>query len=246
MINERKSSSILVSGESGAGKTETAKMLMRYLGYLGSRSGMEGQTVDQQVLGSNPVLEAFAKTVKNNSSIRFGKFVETQFDKSGRISGAAVKIYLLERSCVCQISDPERNYRCFYLLCAAPAQERENYKLGSPESFYYLNQSKCDKFDGVSDAEEYPATRRAMDIAGLSEEEQEAIFRLHLGKFEFSKGKEIKDEKSRCDPKSLEDALIEPVMVTPEEVITRTLDPEAALDSRDALAKTIYSQLFDW
>ncbi|CAA0835013.1 Myosin family protein with Dil domain [Striga hermonthica] len=286
MINEGKSNSILVSGESGAGKTETTKMLMRYLAHLGGRSGVEGRTVEQQVLESNPVLEAFgnAKTVRNNNSrqlaityrndvhgvafcSRFGKFVEIQFDKSGRISGAAVRTYLLERSRVCQISDPERNYHCFYLLCAAPPEEREKYKLGNPESYHYLNQSKCYKLEGVSDTEEYLATRRAMDIVGISEEDQDAIFRvvasiLHLGNIEFSKGKEIdssviKDEKSRfhlnttaellkCDPRSLEDALIKRVMVTPEEVITRTLDPEAALGSRDALAKTIYSRLFDW
>ncbi|KAG8376188.1 hypothetical protein BUALT_Bualt09G0037200 [Buddleja alternifolia] len=269
MINEGKSNSILVSGESGAGKTETTKMLMRYLAHLGGRSGVEGRTVEQQVLESNPVLEAFgnAKTVRNNNSSRFGKFVEIQFDKSGRISGAAVRTYLLERSRVCQISDPERNYHCFYLLCAAPPEERDKFKLGNPESYHYLNQSKCYKLDGVNDTEEYLATRRAMDIVGISEEEQDAIFKvvaavLHLGNIEFAKGKEIdssviKDEKSRfhlntaaellkCDPKSLEDALIKRVMVTPEEVITRTLDPEAALGSRDALAKTLYSRLFDW
>ncbi|KAF3960594.1 hypothetical protein CMV_014708, partial [Castanea mollissima] len=269
MINEGKSNSILVSGESGAGKTETTKMLMRYLAHLGGRSGVEGRTVEQQVLESNPVLEAFgnAKTVRNNNSSRFGKFVEIQFDKSGRISGAAVRTYLLERSRVCQISNPERNYHCFYLLCAAPPEDREKYKLGDPKSFHYLNQSNCYVLDGVDDAHEYLATRRAMDIVGISEEEQVAIFRvvaaiLHLGNIEFAKGQEIdssviKDEKSRfhlnmtaellqCDAKSLEDALIKRVMVTPEEVITRTLDPVAALGSRDALAKTIYSRLFDW
>ncbi|KAI4335254.1 hypothetical protein L6164_013918 [Bauhinia variegata] len=269
MINEGKSNSILVSGESGAGKTETTKMLMRYLAFLGGRSGVEGRTVEQQVLESNPVLETFgnAKTVRNNNSSRFGKFVEIQFDNKGRISGAAIRTYLLERSRVCQISDPERNYHCFYLLCAAPAEEKERYKLGSPSSFHYLNQSKCYQLDGVDDAHEYLATRRAMDVIGISEEEQEAIFRvvaaiLHLGNIEFAKGEEIdssviKDEMSRfhlnttaellkCDAKSLEDALIKRVMVTPEEVITRTLDPVAAVGSKDALAKTIYSRLFDW
>jgi myosin-5 len=269
MINEGKSNSILVSGESGAGKTETTKMLMRYLAYLGGRSGVEGRTVEQQVLESNPVLEAFgnAKTLRNNNSSRFGKFVELQFDNCGRISGAAVRTYLLERSRVCQISDPERNYHCFYLLCAAPPEEREKFKLGDPKLFHYLNQSKCYKLDGVDDTEEYLATRRAMDIVGISEEEQDAIFRvvaaiLHLGNVNFAKGKEIdssvlKDEKSRyhldvcaellrCDAKKMEDALIKRVMVTPEEVITRTLDPDSATGSRDALAKTIYSRLFDW
>ncbi|KAF5935257.1 hypothetical protein HYC85_026386 [Camellia sinensis] len=242
MINEGKSNSILVSGESGAGKTETTKMLMRYLAHLGGRSGVEGRTVEQQVL-------------------------EIQFDKSGRISGAAIRTYLLERSRVCQISDPERNYHCFYLLCSAPPEVREKYKLGNPKLFHYLNQSNCYELDGINDSHEYLATKRAMDVVGISEEEQDAIFRvvaavLHLGNIEFAKGEEIdssviKDETSRfhlnmtaellkCDAKSLEDALIKRVMVTPEEIITRTLDPVAALGSRDALAKTVYSRLFDW
>ncbi|KAK2970162.1 hypothetical protein RJ640_019630 [Escallonia rubra] len=269
MINDGKSNSILVSGESGAGKTETTKMLMRYLAYLGGRKGTEGRTVEQQVLESNPVLEAFgnAKTVRNNNSSRFGKFVELQFDKHGRISGAAIRTYLLERSRVCQISDPERNYHCFYLLCAAPPEEIEKYKLGNPKSFHYLNQSNCYELVGVSDAHDYLATRRAMDVVGISEKEQEAIFRvvaaiLHLGNVEFAKGKEIdssvlKDDKSKfhlqmtaellmCDLAALEDALLRRVMVTPEEVIKRSLDPDGATVSRDGLAKTIYSRLFDW
>ncbi|KAF5740507.1 putative myosin XI [Tripterygium wilfordii] len=269
MINEGKSNSILVSGESGAGKTETTKMLMRYLAFLGGRVATEGRTVEQQVLESNPVLEAFgnAKTVRNNNSSRFGKFVEIQFDKHGRISGAAIRTYLLERSRVCQISDPERNYHCFYLLCAAPQEEVEKYKLGNPKSFHYLNQSNCYELVGVSDARDYLATRRAMDIVGISQKEQEAIFRvvasiLHLGNLVFAKGKDVdssvlKDDQAKfhlkmtsellmCDPQALEDALCKRVMITPEEVIKRSLDPQSALISRDGLAKTIYSRLFDW
>nr|KJB26582.1 hypothetical protein B456_004G248700 [Gossypium raimondii] len=269
MINELKSNSILVSGESGAGKTETTKMLMRYLAFLGGRVATEGRTVEQQVLESNPVLEAFgnAKTVRNNNSSRFGKFVEIQFDKHGRISGAAIRTYLLERSRVCQVSDPERNYHCFYLLCAAPAEEVEKYKLGKPQSYHYLNQSHCYELVGVSDAHDYLATRRAMDIVGISEKEQEAIFRvvaaiLHLGNIVFAKGKEVdssvpKDDQAKfhlnttaellmCDVKALEDALCKRVMVTPEEVIKRSLDPQSATVSRDGLAKTLYSRLFDW
>ncbi|KAJ0718398.1 putative myosin ATPase [Helianthus annuus] len=269
MVNEGKSNSILVSGESGAGKTETTKMLMRFLAYLGGRKATEGRTVEQQVLESNPVLEAFgnAKTVRNNNSSRFGKFVEIQFDKNGRISGAAIRTYLLERSRVCQVNDPERNYHCFYLLCAAPPEEVEKYKLGSPQSFHYLNQSKCFELVGVNDGREYLATRRAMDVVGISKKEQEAIFRvtaaiLHLGNIEFAKGKEVdssvlKDDKAKfhlkmaaellmCDPVGLQDALCKRMMVTPEEVIKRSLDPLSAAFSRDGLAKTIYSRLFDW
>ncbi|KAH1259466.1 Myosin-11 [Glycine max] len=270
MINhDGKSNSILVSGESGAGKTETTKMLMRYLAFLGGRAVTEGRTVEQQVLESNPVLEAFgnAKTVRNNNSSRFGKFVEIQFDKSGRISGAAIRTYLLERSRVCQINDPERNYHCFYLLCAAPQEEIEKYKLGNPKTFHYLNQSKCYELDDINDSREYLATRRAMDIVGISQNEQEAIFRvvaaiLHIGNIDFAKGREVdssvpKDDKAKfhlkttsellmCDVRALEDALCKRVMITPEEVIKRSLDPQSAAISRDGLAKTIYCRLFDW
>ncbi|KAJ9564948.1 hypothetical protein OSB04_000914 [Centaurea solstitialis] len=269
MVNEGKSNSILVSGESGAGKTETTKMLMRYLAYLGGRKGSEGRTVEQQILESNPVLEAFgnAKTVRNNNSSRFGKFVEIQFDNVGRISGAAIRTYLLERSRVCQISDPERNYHCFYLLCAAPPEDIKKYNLGDPKSFRYLNQSKCYQLDGVSDAHDYLATKRAMNVVGMNEQEQDAIFRvlasiLHLGNIEFTKGKEVdssvlKDDKSKfhlqmtadllmCDLQALEDALLKRMMVTPEEVIKRSLDPVGASVSRDGLAKTLYTRLFDW
>uniref|UniRef100_A0A7N0RFE5 Myosin motor domain-containing protein n=1 Tax=Kalanchoe fedtschenkoi TaxID=63787 RepID=A0A7N0RFE5_KALFE len=269
MINGGKSNSILVSGESGAGKTETTKMLMQYLAFLGGRVATEGRTVEQQVLESNPVLEAFgnAKTVRNNNSSRFGKFVEIQFDKHGRISGAAIRTYLLERSRVCQVNDPERNYHCFYLLCSAPQEEVEKYKLEHPKTFHYLNQSKCFDLVGVNDGKEYLATRRAMDIVGISEKDQEAIFRvvaaiLHLGNIDFTKGKEVdssipKDDKAKfhlkttadllmCDAVALEDALCKRVMITPEEVIKRSLDPQSASISRDGLAKTIYSRLFDW
>ncbi|XP_018717052.1 myosin-6 [Eucalyptus grandis] len=269
MINEGKSQSILVSGESGAGKTESTKQLMRYLAYMGGRAVAEGRTVEQQVLESNPVLEAFgnAKTVRNNNSSRFGKFVEIQFDQRGRISGAAVRTYLLERSRVCQISDPERNYHCFYMLCAAPQEDIQRFKLGHPRTFHYLNQSNCFALDGVDDSKEYLETRRAMDIVGISSHEQDAIFRvvaavLHLGNIEFVKGKETdssmpKDEKSwfhlktaaellMCDVKGLEDSLCKRVIVTRDETITKFVDPDSAAGQRDALAKIVYSRLFDW
>ncbi|GKU86305.1 hypothetical protein SLEP1_g844 [Rubroshorea leprosula] len=269
MINEGKSNSILVSGESGAGKTETTKMLMRYLAYLGGHAGTaaDGRTIEKQVLESNPVLEAFgnAKTVRNNNSSRFGKFVEIQFDNHGRISGAAIRTYLLERSRVCQISDPERNFHCFYLLCAAPQEEIERYKLGDPKSFHYLNQSSCYELVGVSDSHDYLATRKAMDIVGIKREEQDAIFRivaaiLHLGNIDFAKGDNdssvVKDESEfhfrmtadllMCDHQALQNALCKRVMVTPEEIIMKSLNPDAAVISRDGLAKTIYSRLFEW
>ncbi|XP_057511088.1 myosin-15 isoform X2 [Actinidia eriantha] len=268
MISEARSQSILVSGESGAGKTETTKLIMQYLTYVGGRAAGDDRTVEQQVLESNPLLEAFgnARTVRNDNSSRFGKFVEIQFDANGRISGAAIRTYLLERSRVVQITDPERNYHCFYQLCAS-GRDAEKYKLGHPSQFHYLNQSKTYELDGVNSAEEYMTTRRAMDIVGISHEEQESIFRtlaaiLHLGNIEFSPGKEhdssvIKDQKATfhmemaanlfmCDVNILLATICTRSIQTYEGIIVKALDCNAAVASRDALAKTVYARLFDW
>ncbi|XP_074581787.1 myosin-6-like isoform X2 [Curcuma longa] len=263
------SQAILVSGESGAGKTESTKMLMRFLAHMGGKVATDARSVEQQILESNPVLEAFgnAKTVRNNNSSRFGKFVEIQFDEKARISGAAVRTYLLERSRVCQISDPERNYHCFYMLCAAPSEDIDRYKLDHPRTFHYLNQSSCFALDGVDESEEYLTTRRAMDVVGISTDEQDAIFSvvaaiLHLGNIEFAEGEEPdssvpKDDKSwyhlrtaaelfMCNEKALEDSLCKRIIITRGESITKNLNPVAATLSRDSLAKVVYSQLFDW
>ncbi|KAG5112842.1 hypothetical protein JHK82_036111 [Glycine max] len=198
MINEGISQSILVSGESGAGKTESTKLLMRYLAYMGGRANnaSEGRSVEQKVL-----------------------------------------------------------------------EDIQKYKLGNPRAFHYLNQTNCFELEGVDELKEYQDTRRAMDVVGISSEEQEAIFRvvaaiLHLGNIEFTKGQEIdssvpKDEKSwfhlrtaaelfMCNAKALEDSLCKRVIVTRDETITKWLDPEAAALSRDALAKIVYTRLFDW
>ncbi|XP_019055618.1 PREDICTED: myosin-12-like isoform X2 [Nelumbo nucifera] len=153
------------------------------------------------------------------------------------------------------------------MLCAAPPEDVKKFKLGDPRAFHYLNQTNCYEVENVNDAREYLETRNAMDIVGISQEEQEAIFQvvaaiLHLGNIEFIKGKEVdssklKDEKSlfhlqtaaellMCDEKALEDSLCQRVIVTPDGNITKPLDPASAVLNRDALAKTVYSRLFDW
>ncbi|WVZ73418.1 hypothetical protein U9M48_021725 [Paspalum notatum var. saurae] len=268
MVNESRSQSILVSGESGAGKTETTKHIMQYLTFVGGRAVLDDRTVEQQVLESNPLLEAFgnAKTVRNDNSSRFGKFVEIQFDANGRISGAAIRTYLLERSRVVQITDPERNFHCFYQLCAS-GKDAERYKLGHASSFHYLNQSKTYDLEGSINEDEYWKTKRAMDIVGISRKDQDAIFRtlaaiLHLGNIEFSPGKDsdsskIKDSTSNfhlqtaanlfmCDPDLLVSTLCSRSIHTREGIIIKELDCAAAAANRDALAKTVYARLFDW
>ncbi|GJP35900.1 hypothetical protein CLOM_g20443 [Closterium sp. NIES-68] len=271
MVDYGASQSILVSGESGAGKTETTKLIMQYLAYMGGRASSDGRTIESQVLESNPLLEAFgnAKTVRNNNSSRFGKFVEIQFDRAGRISGAAVRTYLLERSRVVQIADPERNYHAFYqLCCGASEEERARLKLGAAETYHYLNQSNCYEIPGKdSNAVEYQKTRRAMEVVGLTLDEQEAIFRvvaaiLHLGNITFKAGtaadsSKLHGDKSkfhleavaellRCEKKKLRESLLTRTLVTRDGNIKKDLDPAAAVVSRDTLAKTIYSRLFDW
>ncbi|OQU85818.1 hypothetical protein SORBI_3004G317300 [Sorghum bicolor] len=268
MVNDSRSQSILVSGESGAGKTETTKLIMQYLTFVGGRAALDDRTVEQQVLESNPLLEAFgnAKTVRNDNSSRFGKFVEIQFDGSGRISGAAIRTYLLERSRVVQITDPERNFHCFYQLCAS-GKDAELYKLGHASSFHYLNQSNTYDLEGTNNEDEYWKTKRAMDIVGISREDQDAIFRtlaaiLHLGNIEFAPGKDtdsskIKDSTSNfhlqtaaklfmCDSDLLVSTLCSRSIHTREGIIVKALDCAAAAANRDALAKTVYARLFDW
>eukprot|EP00210_Caulerpa_lentillifera_P001139 g1097.t1 len=202
MRKEQRSQSVLVSGESGAGKTETSKLLMRYLAFMGGFDQSEAppgtRSVEQQILESNPLLETFgnAKTVRNNNSSRFGKFVELQFDKAGHICGAAIRTYLLERSRVVTVNDPERNYHIFYQLCdGASEKEKQEFFLREAKHFNYLNQSTCYNLHGVDNARDYQRTRQAMSLVGINESDQVSICRtvaavLHLGNVAFTEGED--------------------------------------------------------
>ena len=203
-----------MSGESGAGKTETSKLIMQYLAWMGGYSeggagvGEGGRSVEQQVLESNPLLEAFgnAKTTRNDNSSRFGKFTEIQFNAEGRISGAAIRTYLLERSRVVNVTDPERNYHIFYQLCDGASEgERGAWRLKRAQEFRYLNSSTCYELAGVSNAEEYRRTRQAMTVVGIAEGEQDAVFRvvaavLHLGNITFVEGDGGGGDSSKVRP----------------------------------------------
>jgi myosin heavy subunit len=288
MRKENASQSILVSGESGAGKTETAKQIMHYLAHMGGRAGdgdgaattdgdevrsRSSRPVEQKVLESNPLLEAFgnAKTVRNDNSSRFGKFIEIQFDENDAISGAAIRTYLLERSRIVAIDDPERNFHVFYQLCdGADDAEKRALRLKASTEFAYLSASSCHTLGGVDNADEYRATRRAMDVVGIERAEQDAVMRvvagvLHLGNVTFAAGDDdaaddgcvlagdaaraaLADAAAvlRVDAARLEKALRTRVIETRDGAIEKPLDVKAATDARDSLAKTTYARLFDW
>ena len=252
----------IISGESGAGKTESMKFICRYMASL------EGQSSDVQmgILNVNVVLEAFgnAKTVYNNNSSRFGKFTELQFVDNVLV-GARVREYLLEKSRVVHQASRERNYHIFYqLLAGASPEEREMLRLGSmrPADFRYLNKSGCTTIDGVNDAKMYAELREAMTM--FTPEEQDDVFRtvaavLHLGNIDFSADPSDKDlvlDVSTPEPleavcavldmpvQSLVKPLLNRTSFIRGELITTRLQIEKSRDARDALAKYLYGRLF--
>ncbi|GJE97937.1 Myosin heavy chain [Phanerochaete sordida] len=198
---------IIVSGESGAGKTESAKFIMRYLASVNPPSDKgrgktktsldESSEVERQILATNPVLEAFgnAKTTRNDNSSRFGKYIQILFDGKQEIVGARIRTYLLERSRVVFQPLTERNYHIFYQLCAgAPLKERKDLGLDADVSkFHYLKQGgpASTPINGVDDAEEFRTTQTALSTIGIGIEKQWAVFKLlsallHLGNIQVS------------------------------------------------------------
>ncbi|KAE8892631.1 Myosin-12 [Phytophthora fragariae] len=194
---------ILVSGESGAGKTETTKLIMNYLAYVSTKrthrpiraSNCDQTTIHDRVLESNPILEAFgnARTTRNNNSSRFGKFIKLGFTSSGEMLGASISTYLLERVRLVSQGKGERNYHVFYEMCGGSSPtEREELALLDIHEYAYLNQSECyERLDGVDDAESYRVTRRAMSSIGMSSDEQLNVMKivsavLHLGNLSFT------------------------------------------------------------
>ncbi|KAI3816405.1 hypothetical protein L1987_16099 [Smallanthus sonchifolius] len=262
MIRDEVNQSIVISGESGAGKTETAKIAMQYLAAVRGGTGIE-----YEILKTNPILEGFgnAKTARNDNSSRFGKLIEIHFSEIGRISGASIQTFLLEKSRVVQCTEGERSYHSFYQLCAgAPPSLREKLNLKSVHEYKYLQQSNCYTIPGINDAEEFGIVVEALDIVHVSKEDQENVFAmiaavLWLGNVTFSTVDDnnhvepVIDEALQtvakllgCEAEQLQIALSTKKMTISGENIIQKLTLTQASDSRDALAKSIYSCLFDW
>lgn len=285
MVIMNKSQSIIVSGESGAGKTVSAKYIMRYFASVnnfdkhgesvwserplsatagGSHEAGSYGSVEDQVLATNPIMEAFgnAKTTRNDNSSRFGKYLELQFNKDHEIIGAIIRTYLLERSRVVFQPETERNYHIFYQLCeGVPQAEKKELFLDKSSSFHYLNQGKAPKIDGVDDGSDFNETVKSLSMVGISVTTQWKIFRvlagiLQLGNIKVQDTPElIKDDDEAlvraCQllkiPKDeLRKWLTKKQISMRQEKIVTNLNAQQSIVVRDSVSKFVYNCVFDW
>ncbi|KAM7396859.1 hypothetical protein PAMP_019867 [Pampus punctatissimus] len=196
MARDERNQSIIVSGESGAGKTVSAKYAMRYFATVSCSSGETN--VEEKVLASSPIMEALgnAKTTRNDNSSRFGKYIEIGFDKKHRIIGANMRTYLLEKSRVVFQAPGERNYHIFYQLCASShLPEFKAFKLGCADDFHFTNQGHSPVIDNVDDAKEMHSTRKAFSLLGICESDQMAIYQILAAILHLS-NVEVKDQSA--------------------------------------------------
>ncbi|KAF9420297.1 class II myosin [Podila epigama] len=262
---------IIISGESGAGKTEAAKRIMQYIATVSGGESSQIKEIKDMVLATNPLLESFgcAKTLKNNNSSRHGKYLEIQFNTQGEPVGAVITNYLLEKNRVVGQIDNERNFHIFYQYCkAAPANYQEQFGMTGPESFLLTNRSGCLSVDGIDDVHDFSETIEAMRVIGLTQQEQDEIFRmlaiiLWLGNVQFSENDEGYAQITDNDVI----AFIAYIMEVDSGLLVRTLTSrvvetqrggrrgsmyESPLNTvqaaavRDALCKGIYNNLFEW
>ncbi|XP_051906493.1 unconventional myosin-Vb isoform X3 [Hippocampus zosterae] len=266
MARDERNQSIIVSGESGAGKTVSAKYAMRFFATVGGAAN--DTNVEEKVLASNPIMEAIgnAKTTRNDNSSRFGKYIEIGFNRSYHIIGANMRTYLLEKSRVVFQAEDERNYHIFYQLCAsASLPELRDLSLTSAEDFVYTSMGENIFIDGVSDADDLDRTRQAFRLLGIKDASQNAIFKvlaavLHLGNIEIYADRDGESCHVSSDDVHLahfcrllglehpqmEHWLCHRKLVTASETYVKNMSAKQAGNARDALAKHIYARMFDW
>uniref|UniRef100_A0A671Y226 Myosin Ic, paralog a n=1 Tax=Sparus aurata TaxID=8175 RepID=A0A671Y226_SPAAU len=266
MRTERKDQCILISGESGAGKTEASKKILLYYAVTCPTNDHMAALGDR-LLQSNPVLEAFgnAKTLRNDNSSRFGKYMDVQFDFRGAPVGGHILNYLLEKSRVVHQNHGERNFHIFYQLLDGGEDdllitldlER------NPQKYQYLVKGNCPRLSSVSDKNNWKVVMKALPVIGFTEEEVQKLLNiiasvLHLGNTQFGEGEEgetyITTETQihhlsklmGVDGSALGEALTHKKLTAKGEEMISPLSFEQALSARDALAKAVYGRTFTW
>ncbi|XP_027250636.1 unconventional myosin-IXb isoform X11 [Cricetulus griseus] len=267
MLRKRVNQCIVISGESGSGKTQSTNFLIHCLTALSQKGYASG--VERTILGAGPVLEAFgnAKTAHNNNSSRFGKFIQVNYLESGIVRGAVVEKYLLEKSRLVSREKDERNYHVFYyLLLGVSEEERQEFRLKQPQDYFYLNQHNLNIEDGEDLKHDFERLQQAMEMVGFLPATKKQIFSvlsaiLYLGNVTYKKRATGRDEGLEVGPPEVLDTLSELLKVKREtlvEVLTKrktvTVNDKLilpyslseAITARDSMAKSLYSALFDW
>ncbi|CAH0476498.1 unnamed protein product [Peronospora belbahrii] len=264
MMRHKVNQSILVSGESGAGKTETTKILMNHLASVAG--GLNDYTI-KKIIEVNPLLESFgnAKTVRNDNSSRFGKFTQLQFDNDGILVGATCRTYLLEKTRVIFHEEMERNYHIFYQLLAATDTKKRWFLDDVSECYAYTGAKKTIEIEGTSDGTHFERTKTALGLIGVTEEQQDVLFEvlagvIHLGQVKIQS--KNNNEESEIVPanqgarnatkllgisiENLEKALCSRQISVAGDEVTAFLKKDQAEECVGALSKAIYSNVFDW
>ncbi|XP_007897078.2 unconventional myosin-IXb isoform X2 [Callorhinchus milii] len=268
MLRKQINQCIVISGESGSGKTQSTNFLIHCLTALSQKGYASG--VERTILGAGPVLEAFgnAKTAHNNNSSRFGKFIQVNYLESGIVRGAVVEKYLLEKSRLVSQENDERNYHVFYyLLMGATKEERREFHLQQPENYYYLNQKLNFCIDDGEDLKhDFERLKQAMEMVGFLHATKKQIFLvlsaiLYLGNVTYKKKATGRDEGLEIGPpevletlsqllkvkqEMLVEALTKRKTVTVGEKLILSYSLNEAITARDSMAKSLYSALFDW
>ncbi|XP_069739378.1 unconventional myosin-VIIa isoform X3 [Phaenicophaeus curvirostris] len=265
MQRNNKDQCCIISGESGAGKTESTKLILQFLAAISGQHSW----IEQQVLEANPILEAFgnAKTIRNDNSSRFGKYIDIHFNKRGAIEGAKIEQYLLEKSRVCRQAQDERNYHVFYcMLKGMTMEQKKKLGLGKATDYNYLAMGNCTTCDGRDDSKEYANIRSAMKVLMFTDTENWEISKLlaailHMGNLQYEA--RTYDNLDACevvqsaslitaasllevDSQDVMNCLTSRTIITRGETVSTPLSMEQALDVRDAFVKGIYGRLFVW
>ncbi|KAM8717113.1 hypothetical protein ACLKA7_003910 [Drosophila subpalustris] len=272
MLTNHVNQSMLITGESGAGKTENTKKVIAYFATVGASTKKDDSqknkgSLEDQVVQTNPVLEAFgnAKTVRNDNSSRFGKFIRIHFGPTGKLAGADIETYLLEKARVISQQSLERSYHIFYQIMSGSVPGVKEYCFLSDNIYDYFNVSQGKvTVASIDDGEEFQLADQAFDILGFTKQEKEDVYRItaavmHMGGMKFKqRGREEQAEQDGeeeggrvsklfgCDTAELYKNLLKPRIKVGNEFVTQGRNVQQVTNSIGALCKGVFDRLFKW